>query len=253
MDKDTNYGHYFTFPLKFLWFPQGENNLNIRNRLNEIICWSIIRFIQSGKCGSGTNEAKFKKAQKLLSFCGASYNRDFTAFSNLQPLVKDGDIYTSIKTSYLFEARDGKFPIPELLLLAAVKSVIGPKRNFTKTYRSVLTRRMFGDNIVFPRYRFDKIMNSATDRGLFKKIPAGKGFYVSVRYRTIMEFQEAISSRILNHTDKKAASAKAGHELIELKKKAQKRRNPNKTGQFSPIERKPFSASIYEITHHEMN
>ena len=70
MSKYTeNHGHYFTFPLKLLWF---NDPVNQKKTIQDCIDYSIWKFMDSGKCGNGTDSSKHKKAQELLNFSGGT-------------------------------------------------------------------------------------------------------------------------------------------------------------------------------------
>jgi hypothetical protein len=212
MDKGSQKGHYFTFPLKFLWFDPVEKEEN----LNKVIAWSIYKFMIE-KCSPGNDKERYKKAQSFLSFHGNNLNSTLRLYNEMNYELTPGDIYTSIKTSYLFEARDNVFPFELLVLLAAVKSVIGHKHNFKKTYQKFLIRRMYGTDKPINRYQFNKLIDNATARGLFALIPAGRGYYVSIRYKS-NELREQVKQRIIKYEGKRNERAEASRELMNLRK-----------------------------------
>jgi len=133
-------------------------------------------------------------------------------------MLDSHDIYTSINTSVFFDARDGKLSFELLLFLAAVKSIIG-KRNFTKTYKSVIINRMYGDKKkTISRYRFDILMDAAIQRKLINKIPAGRGFYISTRYIDSVEFTKAIIEKIKSYNKAKEERLLNGSLILSFKK-----------------------------------
>ena len=135
----------------------------------------------------------------------------------LNNAVKERDIYTSLKTDYLFDVLNGKFPFSLLILLAAVKSVIG-KKNFTKTYMDVLIKRMYGHPITITRYMFNKLIRQARERKLFLMIAVRRGYYVSTKIRNIEDFKKKIEARKISYVNKQVESREAGIYLDSLDK-----------------------------------
>ena len=216
-DKSTqNHGHYFTFPLMFLWVEPDE----FKSRCGLIVGWSIIRFIESGAM-NGTNDQRYKQAQAALNFSGGTYKGSKDSYDVLQRIVKAGTIYTSVKTSYLFDARDGKLLPDLLLLIAAVRPIIG-KRNFTKTYREVILERMYNGMpwAKLTRYSFDKLFNAASSKGMVTRIPAGRGYYVSIRWST-EQLKKRIIERVTIYQEQKKLQADSGKEIAALKRSYQ--------------------------------
>ena len=173
--------------------------------------------MDNGKCGDGSRENQYKIAQSLLNFTGGTLQDTEKSFRAMKIISMTGDIYTSVKTSYLFDARNNGLQFELLLLVAAVKSVIGFKRNFTKTYREVLIRRMYGCDKPINRYQFNKLIDHATSRGLFTLIPAGRGYYVSIRYK-VDELKEQLKLRINKYESQRIKRIKAGKDLMNLRK-----------------------------------
>lgn len=199
---------YFTFPLKFLW----EKRIDKGPLLNMIIDWSIYNFMIT-KLHENTDEEKYVTVQNLLNFEGGSLVQTKANFSTLNSSVTTNEIYTSVKTTVLFDVRNEIVPFNHLLLLAAVKSVIG-KRNYNLTYKNVLIKRMYGNRRSITRYSFNKLMDAVINRGFFQKIPAGRGYYVSTKYRDIEEFEKAIVRNIKKYKTKKVKSNEAGRRIL---------------------------------------
>jgi len=104
------------------------------------------------------------------------------------------DIFTSVNSEYLFDCRDGRLEVDLFLLHAAVRSVCG-KRNFAKGYRENLVQRMYDDRVVLSRWKFDRLFDRAQARHLCSRVPAGNGWFISVRYNR-KELEAAIKTRV---------------------------------------------------------
>jgi len=214
MSKFTeNHGHYFTFPLKLLWFNDPAKH---KQTIQDCIDYSIYKFMESGKCGDGTDSSKLKKAHELLSFSGGTIDRYKNTGRRISQTITKGDIYTSVKTSYLFDARDSKLQIELLLLVAAIKSIIG-KRNFAKAYTAVIIRRMYGHEMPLSRRQFTKLVSDGMAKRMFTLIPAGRGYYVSIRF-TVNELKEKVTQSITKYEGKRIEAAQAGKDIRTLKK-----------------------------------
>ena len=144
---------------------------------------------------------KHLQVKKILNITGGSIENNYNDFETLNSFLHEfehtygSDAWTSVKTSYLFDARDGKLPIDLFRLVCAVKSVIG-KRNFNKTYKNVILRRMFGakkpdlmqpedkENYEFlsRRRQWNNLIDKAEQRNLLTFIPANRGYFVSIKY-----------------------------------------------------------------------
>lgn len=227
MNKDTKkHGQYFTFPLKFLWVTPEE----IKQRCNQITAWSVIWYTIN-RIHDMDREKAFNEAQKQLHVVQFDYNWSWQKYQELNKLITGGEIYTSVKTSYLFDTREGKFNPDLLRLVAAVKSVIG-KRNFAKTYRNIIVQRMYGeDSGRMTRYSFNKLCDEAISRRMFTRIPAGRGFFVSTRY-DVTDLHKVITTKIKNYHEKKIRAAEAGQDIAMLKREYQQKYR--KTPQVSP-------------------
>ena len=116
------------------------------------------------------------------------------------------------------DAISGKIPFQQFLLLASVKWVIKLKGNFTKTNKKALIRGMYGKPVNMTRYKFDKLILGAFNRGLFTKIPAGRGYYVSIRYN-VEELTAHIKEKVEKKMEKENAAKMAGREIREFLKK----------------------------------
>ena len=117
----------------------------------------------------------------------------------------------------MFDCRNGEMEDDLLLLIAAVRSIIG-QRNFCKSYREVITRRMYGgDGHNLSRWRFDKLFNKAQTRHLCTRVPAGRGFYISVRYRTD-QLVLAVENRITKRQAELQRISEGERRLKNLKK-----------------------------------
>ena len=208
-----NHGHYFTFPLKLLWF---NDPAKYKQAIADCINYSIFEFMESGQCGRSIME-KLTNSKELLNFSGersyADYSKDHKRIS--QTITK-GDIYTSVKTSYLFDARDGKLQLELLLMVAAIKSIIGHKRNFAKAYTAVIIRRMYGHEMPLSRRQFTKLVSDGMAKRMFNLIPAGRGYYVSIRF-TAAELKETVMQRITKYEGKRIEAAQAGKDIRTLK------------------------------------
>jgi hypothetical protein len=138
-----------------------------------------------------------------------------------------GEIPTSIKKNYLLDVRNGKLDPELLLLLAAVRSIIG-KRNYTRTTSGFIYNRMFGDIPwrEFTRYWFDKLIDVAMTRGILTKLSGGpgfRGFYVSIEFKP-----EELSKKIINSLAYKNNAIqhvkKAENDIASFKKMVQEQR-----------------------------
>jgi hypothetical protein len=103
-----------------------------------------------------------------------------------------GDIPTSVKTQYLHEVVAGTFDPELLLLIAAVKSIIGHK-NYTRTTREFVFHRMYGGRPwrIFTEYFFKNLMYTAIERGFFVRLRTYPGFYISIGL-TIEKLEERL-------------------------------------------------------------
>jgi hypothetical protein len=209
-----NTATYFTFPIKFLWPANYEDK---EKTITECIRYSIYLYMKSGECGSGTLETKLDIARKKLHFSGSTIHAITETGEFLSKTVNEDEIITSVKTSYLFEARDGKLKLDLLLLLAAIKSIIG-RRNFAKAYKNLIIYRMYGYDASITRYKFNKLVSAAIARRMLTVISAGRGYFVSIRY-TPGELAEAVKEKIIKYSAKQAEVAKAGHDIQALKRK----------------------------------
>ena len=215
MSKYTeNHGHYFTFPLKLLWV---NDPAKYKQTIQDCIDYSIYKFMQSGKCGNGTDSAKLKIAHELLSFHGGAIAQYNSTGHRISQTITQGDIYTSVKTSYLFDARDNILKLELLLMVAAIKSIIGHKRNFTKAYTAVIIRRMYGHEMPLSRRQFTKLVSDGMAKRMFTLIPAGRGYYVSIRF-TSNELKEKVMQSITKYEGKRIEAAQAGKDIRTLKK-----------------------------------
>lgn len=188
MSKDNEFaGHYFTFPLKFIWVFYKDletTDSEITERLQEIISYSIYWYMCNHLKEITNISERYEKAKKDLNIHGGTLEVTTSNYKKLQSMVTGREIYTSVKTAFLLDARDGKFPFNTLLLICAVKSLIGT-RNFCRTNREAIIKRMFGTNSGknFSRRQFDNLRVSSAQKGLLTIISAGRGYYVSVRYK----------------------------------------------------------------------
>lgn len=142
------------------------------------------------------------QALSILNVEGSNIESRLKRYNELQEfyysfITNNGpDAWTSVKTTYLFDARDGKLPVDLFRLVAAVKSIIR-KRNFCQTYKVVILRRMFGckgikefnslhgnveDLPLFKRKTWDKLLRTAEQRNLLTYLPTTRGYYVSIKY-----------------------------------------------------------------------
>lgn len=211
---NENNGHYFTFPLKLLWV---KDPTKYKQAIQDCIDYSIYKFMKSGKCGEGDGSSKLERAHELLHFSGGDIGTICETGRRITQTINPGDIYTSVKTSYLFDARDGKFQIELLLLVAAVKSIIGHKRNFTNTNMLFILRRMYGRDYTMSRHKFNKLKDNALSRRILTIIPASRGYYVSIRY-SASELKEAVIQRITKYESKKIEAAQAGKDIAILRR-----------------------------------
>jgi hypothetical protein len=70
------------------------------------------------------------------------------------------------------------------------------------------------------RYRFEKLMDTAIDRGFVSKIPAGRGFFISIKYANDLDaFKTAIETKIHNRKNNKVRAINAGKEIQDFKRK----------------------------------
>jgi hypothetical protein len=211
---------YFTFPLKFLWFTNPADKVKA---MQDCIDYSTYKFMESGKCGNGKPDNRLVKAREILCFTGGTAANYKNVGIRLSNTIIKGDIFTSVKASYLFEARDGALRLELLLMIAAVKSIIGHKRNFSKTNRLFILHRMYGRETAVTRYQFDKIAREAIGRRLLTLIPAGRGYYVSIRFATD-ELKEAVMERMEKHQINRTETAEAGKDIMTFRKHLLKRK-----------------------------
>ena len=188
-----------------------------KQTIQDCIDYSIYKFIESGKCGNGTDSSKHKKAQELLNFSGGTIDKYKNTYSRISQTITKGDIYTSVKTSYLFDARENILKLELLLMVAAIKSIIGHKRNFAKAYTAVIIRRMYGHEMPLSRRQFTKLVSDGMTKRMFTLIPAGRGYYASIRY-TANELKEIVMHRIKKYEGKRIEAAQAGKDIRTLKK-----------------------------------
>ena len=215
-DKDTDYRYkYFTFPLKFLHVPP----VGYKQRFDLVVQWSIYEFIRRTKFLDQKTPIAEKErwVRQALNIEGGDMVTWENGWSALQELVTGKEIFTSVKTDYVFEARDGGLDPNLLLLTAAIRSVIGPKRRFAKTNRQVIVARMFGSPDRLTRYSFDKLCLAASNRGMMTRIPAGRGFYVSICLKTD-QLKQAVMDRVKNYEAKKLEQIEAGRQVANLKR-----------------------------------
>ena len=208
----TKHGHYFTFPLKFLHVPPGEYS----ERFGRIIHWAINETIRRGNVDQkASDQDKENWVREKLCI-----NRGNTAswekgWNELQKLITGGEIYTSVKTAYLFDARDGKLDPDLLLLVAAVRSKIG-KNNFKHTNRQEIVCRMYGDPNKLKRHAFDTLCDKAYRKGMMTRISAGRGYFVSIRYNC-KQLADEVIRRKAKHQMSKQERAEAGKEITTWK------------------------------------
>jgi hypothetical protein len=210
---------YYTVPLKFLWFELDDpSNADIKARLIEIVEYSIIRFTNSKSERENDRERLYFKQWKNFNLSPGTYQNALETHRKYAEQLKQGDIITSIRATYLVDALKGRFPYDLLLLLAAVKSVIGMK-NFAHTTKAALVNRMYGErNCTLSHYLFNKFVNRARVRGVLNVIPAARGYFVSVKYKDTETFKAAIKTRMEKHLFMQSDAIHAGRELIDLRK-----------------------------------
>jgi len=214
--KDTKKGSYFTFPLKFLWFDDPAEKYET---LQSIVEWSIYEFMLTGQVGNGMGGAALKRASEKLDIRHTQHVDNYReTWRRLFQRKLPGDVYTSVKTSYVFDARDGKLQIELLLMIAALKSIIGNRRNFAKTTRNYIVERMYGGCKQVTRYQFDKLKDAAVAKRMFTIIPARKGYFISIRYSPT-ELKEIVIQRVTKYQDKKKEVTQASQEIITLQQK----------------------------------
>lgn len=166
-----------------------------------------------------TGQVQYKRAKEILNIVGESYSITLNRYFRLESVRNEferyygKDVWTSVKTDYLLDAREGKLPENLFRLSCAAKSIIG-KRNFTKTYKSVIVMRMMGaksNNVlhemledpdiyerykrISSRYHIDKLLSNAVDRRLLSKIGDHRGIFISIKYST-----EKLGEEILKKT-----------------------------------------------------
>jgi len=248
MGKEREKFTYFSFPLRFI-HPYKEHQSDTEykeidsDRLTMIISYAIVQY--GNKINIGNQQwqnvdpklkareeliYRYDLAKKLLHLTGGDFDTAFERYKKLHTdfNINENEIYTSIQTDIFFDARERKLPIDILRLHAAVRSLI-LNRNFCKTYMKVLLHRMYGqdqekkDKIT--RYKFNKLLKIATNRGLINVISAGRGYYVTIRYKNTMEFETAIMQRIKLYQARKEEYEKdhkdrlnAGNRIKELKR-----------------------------------
>lgn len=174
----------------------------------------------------GNNEIE-DRIRKKLHFAHGCLGSWSAAHEKLSSMIADGDIYTSVNTSYLFDARDGKLDTDLLFLVAAVKSIIGFKRNFAKSNRDTIVTRMYGGSPdKLKRYAFIKLFDTATAKRMCTRIPAGRGFFISIRYDT-NALGEAVYDRKEKYLQHKLDQAQWAHDIGSMEKglKAQIKRS----------------------------
>ena len=145
------------------------------------------------------------------------------------------DIYVSIKSKYLIDTLKGKIPLNMFSFIVAIKSII-QKRNFSKTYKDVIIRRMFGcktdevfmkylnkNSFIKPlvdkinkRYQFDKLMKETQNREFFTYLSPGRGYFVSTKYDV-----EKLKNEIIKYTKKYNDNKNqiANNEIRDFKRK----------------------------------
>ena len=158
-----------------------------------------------------------------------------------EPIVwNNGDIPTSLKIDYLIDARDGKLDFKHLLLVAAVKSILGEK-NFHSTTNLYVYKRMMGDCPwrELTRYWIDKLFKEAMRKNLLSKVSGGpgfKGYYVSIKYRPVELGNQVIkglrAKKILDDRPKKATDQICNYRKSIRKKKP-----------VDPLKKYPFGSS----------
>jgi hypothetical protein len=130
-----------------------------------------------------------------------------------------GDIPTSVKTSYLIDVINDRLDPELLLLLAAVKSIIGYK-NYARTTRAFIFKRMYGGNPwrKLTRYFFEKLRDIAVEKNMLVMITTFPGFYVSIRH-TVDELEKEICEYLKKRNEKKQKSKDAAKRISEFRSK----------------------------------
>ena len=166
--------------------------------------------------------------------------------------IGTGEIPTSIKRDYLIDVRDGKLRPDLLLLLAAVRSIIGVNRNMSSTNNSFIYSRMMGDEPwrKYTRYYIDKLFAEAMRKNMLAKVSGGqgcRGYYVSIRYRP-EKLSEKIIENIRISNEKKERTKKAGDDIAVAKKsfKEQKKKLED------PLKRYPFRKEEEQQRHRQL-
>ena len=133
--------------------------------------------------------------------CFEQYN-DLNSKLNKYEGSNGKDIYVSVVSSYLIDAMKNIIPENTIRFIVAIKSII-QRRNYSLGYKTVILRRMFGcktdeifinyklqNKTVIPaiekinkRYHFDRLMRYNYERGFFTFISAGRGYYISTKYK----------------------------------------------------------------------
>lgn len=151
--------------------------------------------------------------------------KELNSFLNEFERTNGGDVWTSVKTTYLFDARDGQLPVDLFRLVCAVKSIIG-KRNFNKTYKKIILSRMFGakkEHLIPPenkdeynklsrRRQWNNLIDKAEQRNLLTFIPANRGYFVSIKYS-----DEKLRDEVIKRTKR----SKRKMRIIQYPKKLQ--------------------------------
>jgi len=135
--------------------------------------------------------------EKLTNDILGVYHHDFEGFwrKNKHHKTSAKVPIVSIRTDWVFDTREGKIPLDLFRIVCAIRSIVG-RSEFSKTNKKLITSRMFGlrnykaiqtlsdqekaeREYYMNRYRFNRLINRAVERGFVAKIPAGRGFYVS--------------------------------------------------------------------------
>jgi len=148
-----------------------------------------------------------------------------------------GVIPTSVKKEYLIDARDGNLNPEYLLLLAAVKSILG-YRNLVRTTNQFVFERMMGDNPwrKYTRYWIEKIFNEAMMKNMLSRVSGGqgcRGYYVSIRYRP-EEVSREIKKRLFANNARKERAKKAVEQIAEFRETLKKKKSED------PLKQYPF-------------
>jgi hypothetical protein len=149
------------------------------------------------------------------------------------------DARASIRIDWLEDAKNGKISFDLFRLIVAIKSIIG-KKNFAKTYKNVLIYRILGckfKDAITPemkedfefwnrRRQFNKLMNTAVNRGFLQRLSSkgSRGFYISTKYKTGKDLQEAIIAKQEKWESKKEEMERASFELRKAQKEIKAKR-----------------------------